>query len=184
MRLPLSLTTAMMLALAAPTLAQTTDEQPDSQITEEGQTPEATAPEPEMGTQPAANSTGEFLPEQEDTQFRAENLLGIPVVNPQGEELGTVDDIVLDENGAMVGLVLSTGGFFGLGAKSVAITFDDVKDAASAESLTVDLSQEQLAAAPPFKTKEQRQQEEEAQQMQSQRQDLQQLDQTRSSSPD
>lgn len=184
MRLPLSLTTALMMALAAPTLAQTTDEQPDSQVLQEGQEPGAAAPEPEMGTQPATTSTGEFLAEQEDTQFRAENLLGLPVVNPQGEELGTVDDIVLDENGAMVGLVLSTGGFFGLGAKSVAITFDDAKDAANAESLTVDLSQEQLAAAPPFKTKEEKQQEEDAQQMQDQQQDLQKLDQTSPSSPD
>ncbi len=183
MRVPLSLTTAVMLALSVPALAQTSDQQPESQVIQEGQEPAAAAPDSETTTQPTTSPTGEFLAEQKDSQFRAENLLGIPVVNPQGEELGTVDDIVLDENGAMVGLVLSTGGFFGLGTKAVAISFGDVKNAADAQSLTVDLSEEQLAAAPPFKTKEDKQREEEMEK-QMELQDLQQGGQTSPTLPD
>lgn len=180
MRNVLSLTSALMLGLAGPTFAQTTDQQPGNVIIEDGQGPTSAAQESEMDTQAAPGSTDEILVEQEDTHFRADSLLGIQVVNSRGEELGTVDDIILEDNGRLVGLVLSTGGFLGLGAKRVAISWNEANDltgATDTEALTVNLTKDQLAAAPPYKTKEQKESEEEAQQAPDQS-DMLQQDQT------
>lgn len=99
-------------------------------------------------------STGEVLPVETASQIRAEALIGKKVVNASGEELGTVDDIVLSKEGMVSGLVVKTGGVMGIGGKSVAVAWQDVSGAINAESVTLPLSKDQLEKAPEFATKE------------------------------
>jgi sporulation protein YlmC with PRC-barrel domain/gas vesicle protein len=61
-----------------------------------------------------------------DTSITAEKLLGMDVRNRQGEDLGEVSDIVLDKQG-VTNVVLSVGGFLGIGDKEVAIPASDVR---------------------------------------------------------
>src|SRR5438874_10058189 len=50
--------------------------------------------------------------------IKASSLTGKHVRNPAGEDLGTIDEIVLDiPSGRTTYAVLSSGGFLGLGAK-------------------------------------------------------------------
>lgn len=52
----------------------------------------------------------------------ADTLTGNKVVNPQGDTLGTVSDIMLDvPRGRIAYLVMSSGGFLGLGDRLFAI---------------------------------------------------------------
>lgn len=104
--------------------------------------------------QTAAKPDGTIMPAEEPSQVRAEKLIGMDVVNATGEEIGSVDDLVLDESGKITGLVVKTGGFLGLGGKSVAIAWQDIQSAISAENVTISLTKEELDQAPAFKTKE------------------------------
>ncbi len=99
-------------------------------------------------------ATGEILPVETASQIRAEALIGKKAVNAAGEELGTVNDIVLSKDGMVSGLVVKTGGLMGVGGKSVAVAWKDVGAAIGAESVTLPLSRDQLERAPEFVTKE------------------------------
>lgn len=173
MRKSVLLASGFALCLALPAVAQTTDSEPQAMPEEQQQQqqePAATTEEmqgstSQSGTQAGASGTdGEIMPEEEETQIRAEKLMGMQVVNPQGEELGTVSDIVFDESGMVNGIVLSTGGFLGIGAKPVGISWSDMASAMDADVLTIDVSKEQIAQAPEFKTKDEKREEQPQQQ--------------------
>lgn len=62
-----------------------------------------------MGEQPMAN--------------RASEIIGSTVKNEKGEQLGTVNDIVLDRRGEVQYIILSHGGLLGIGDKLIPIPF-------------------------------------------------------------
>lgn len=53
----------------------------------------------------------------------AEKMLGADVIGSDGEDLGEVEDIILDTSGQATQLVIASGGFLGIGEKQVAIDF-------------------------------------------------------------
>jgi len=57
--------------------------------------------------------------------FRVQDVLGKQVQNHQGENLGTIEDIVFDSDAGRISYaVLSFGGFLGLGDKLFAIPWE------------------------------------------------------------
>jgi len=57
--------------------------------------------------------------------FRVQDVLGKQVQNRQGENLGTIEDIVFDSDAGRISYaVLSFGGFLGLGDKLFAIPWE------------------------------------------------------------
>jgi sporulation protein YlmC with PRC-barrel domain len=97
---------------------------------------------------------------------RAESLIGATVFSPEGDKVGTVKDILFDTSGKATGLVLSVGGIMGLGAKSVGLTWEEVDVQPEPKLLQVKYSEDQLEAAPAFKTQEAQQAESDAQKLQ------------------
>ena len=147
-------------------LAQTTTQQPAQQT---GQT--ATT---QMAQQPTHATQAGFLVRQEADQMLVSNLMGVDVVGAAGENIGSVDDVVADREGQIVGIVVGVGGFLGMGQKDVAIPMDalsfdigGVADGTRDEGLAgqgtwgwgndrvnrvvVEYTQEQLEAAPEFR---------------------------------
>ncbi len=108
------------------------------------------------------------IPAQRANEVRAETLIGATVFSPEGDKVGTVKDILFDTNGKATGLVLSVGGIMGLGAKSVGLTWEEVDVQPDPKLLQVKYTQDQLEAAPTFKTQEAQQAEADAERMQSQ----------------
>ena len=94
------------------------------------------------------------IPAQEQSQLTADNLIGLDVRNPQDEKVGEIEDLVLDSDMKVVGVVVSVGGFLGMGKHDVALTRDQVEIGMKENErvATVSMTKEQLKAAPEFKT--------------------------------
>jgi len=98
----------------------------------------------------------EFLQVQEEAQFLAnDEVIGADVHNEMDEKVGTIADLVMDQDQKLVGVVLSIGGFLGIGEKWVAVPVEQI-DFPSAEQparLLAAVTEEQLTNAPDFTTR-------------------------------
>jgi hypothetical protein len=104
---------------------------------------------------PPADMT--FIQVQEDAQFLAnDEVIGAEVHNVMDEEVGTIADLVMDEDQKLVGVVLSVGGFLGIGDKWVAVPVDEITFPSDDQParLRVAVTEEQLGNAPDFITRE------------------------------
>jgi hypothetical protein len=65
----------------------------------------------------------------------------------------TVQDVYVDASGAIKSVVLSVGGFLGVGSKDVAVKWSDLKQTRDGKSvvLTTILDKDQLKALPDYK---------------------------------
>jgi sporulation protein YlmC with PRC-barrel domain/preprotein translocase subunit SecG len=82
---------------------------------------------------------------------RLSMVIGSKVINYQGEVLGVVEDLVANEEGKLVYLVLSKIGATGVMAKFVAIPLDAVSPRITAQGqLSIDVDQATLDEAPTF----------------------------------
>jgi len=88
--------------------------------------------------------------------IRASQLTGMNIVNPKGESLGRVDDIVLDgQTGRIRYLAVSYGGFLGFGDTLFAVPYEafrfyvDPADAGN-QMFVLDVTQQQLEGAQGF----------------------------------
>ena len=142
--------------------------QPGDQATEptEAEQPPVTAEEPPAETPAEQEVTEEeeatpppnmtFIEVQDEAQFLAdEEVIGKDVVNIMDEEVGTIADLVMDQDQKLVGVVLSVGGVLGIGEKWVAVPVEEI-DFPSAEQparLLVAVTEEQLKNAPDFTTR-------------------------------
>jgi sporulation protein YlmC with PRC-barrel domain len=159
---PFLSTTAVVLALSAPAWGQTATDEPTTTpppATEESGTAGA---EPEA-VEPAGDA---IIPEQTETQLRAEDLMGIPVVGSGDEEIGKVEDLIFDEQEKITGVVVGVGGFLGIGKKEVGLDWNqanlEVDQDSGPTRIVIGLTKAELEAAPDFKTSEERKAEEEA----------------------
>lgn len=76
------------------------------------------------------------------------------VRNPAGETIGTVDEIVLSPEGTVKSVIISVGGFLGVGSKRVAMKWGDFKIWQDKDTLTLvtEATKDELKAAPDYKT--------------------------------
>ncbi|MGJ4917061.1 PRC-barrel domain-containing protein [Bradyrhizobium sp. HKCCYLRH2060] len=59
--------------------------------------------------------------------WRSSKLVGVKVYNNNNENVGSIDDLLVDKSGAVKGVVIGVGGFLGMGEHLVAVSFDQVK---------------------------------------------------------
>jgi sporulation protein YlmC with PRC-barrel domain len=101
------------------------------------------------------NLTGEnqgaLLPNQRGRYLTASSLEGDKVVNPAGEHLGEIKEIMLDlEGGKIDYFVIEFGGFLGIGIKYFAIPFRLLKLDAANRRFVFNQSRQVLEKAPGF----------------------------------
>ena len=127
---------ALALSMAAlGAVAQTADQQA------------ATGLEP--GAEPVVQEA--VIEAQQTDQILTTDLIGTDVMSRTQGRIGTLSGILFDQNDRIVGGVVSVGGFLGLGAKDVALSWD-LFDVQPAENLIyVNVTQSELEAAPAFK---------------------------------
>jgi sporulation protein YlmC with PRC-barrel domain len=61
----------------------------------------------------------------EASSITAEELQEAPVYGMDDREIASVNDVQLDENGQIQYFVMDVGGFLGIGARNVAVGFDE-----------------------------------------------------------
>jgi sporulation protein YlmC with PRC-barrel domain len=84
-----------------------------------------------------------------DTSFRSEQLLGIDVLDPQDNELGSVNDLVMSPaTGKIAYLVIARGGIFGFDQAYVPVPWSDFKITPNASLLVLNTTKATMDAAP------------------------------------
>lgn len=59
--------------------------------------------------------------------WRASKVVGLRVYNDNSENVGSINDLIMDKSGNLKAAVISVGGFLGVGSRLVAIPFEKVK---------------------------------------------------------
>jgi hypothetical protein len=83
---------------------------------------------------------------------RASKLMGTSVKNLQDEKLGKVENLLVElPSGRVVAVVVSSGGFLGMGDELSAVPPAALRFTADRDNLQLDTSKEKLSRAPHFK---------------------------------
>jgi len=87
----------------------------------------------------------------------AHGVLGRDVRSPQDEDMGHIVDVIVDRAGMVRAAVIDFGGFLGVGSRKIvvdwnALHFGHVAD--KGDSITLELTKEQVTAAPEYKEDE------------------------------
>jgi sporulation protein YlmC with PRC-barrel domain len=81
----------------------------------------------------------------------ATTLIGDRVVNRKGEDLGKIEDLMIDPEQGRVGYaVLSFGGFLGMGDKLFAVPMQALQLSREDKQFILDVDKERLKNAPGF----------------------------------
>ncbi len=81
----------------------------------------------------------------------ASTLMGDRVINSKGEELGKLEEVMLDIDSGCVGYaVLSFGGILGIGDKLFAIPWDAMRLDTDRKAFILDIDRQRLENAPGF----------------------------------
>lgn len=153
----------MAFAQTAPAPAQPTDpamETPDAGTTTPSAGTDAGAGSNTTATQPLAQNEGTatYLTQQSETQVSANELIGNSIMTAQDENIGEINDLIIEQDGRVVAAVVGVGGFLGIGEKNVALPMDKFTITQNAEGDSVTLTTvetaETLKAAPEYQTLE------------------------------
>ena len=82
---------------------------------------------PHQQTQQTGQATVEFIDKQQPSDWMTSALIGRSVMNSAGEILGDIEDIIIDEQGKVVAVVIGVGGFLGIGEKGIGVRYTDLK---------------------------------------------------------
>lgn len=82
--------------------------------------------------------------------INANEMIGADVHNHLNEDVGEIQNLILSDKGQPAYVVVASGGFLGLGEKWIAVPFSKVKVSADGGTYYVNMTEEQIDAAPDF----------------------------------
>ena len=104
-----------------------------------------------MQTEAQAASQG-FMDVGPTNGMHGSELIGAEVKTTNDEDVGEVQDLIVNERGQVVAIVIGVGGVLGMGEKNVAIAWDKLMRSGQSDDLElrIDGTREDLRAAPNF----------------------------------
>ncbi len=88
---------------------------------------------------------------KEDIALKASTIIGAKVHNYQHEDIGKIEDFVMDtQSGRIAYAVLSFGGFLGIGDKLFAVPFQSLSWDPARECFMMEANKDRLKNAPGF----------------------------------
>jgi sporulation protein YlmC with PRC-barrel domain len=155
---------SLLLAPAAWAQQEVIDPQPEPEAESPSPPSSPPAPAPEVQPTEPAPATPEppaphpiplatSKPAQQDPLLASSTIVGATVKDPHGEELGTIQELMIDpQNGRVVQAVVAFGGVLGMNEKRVAIPWETLKVGLGQRELVVEMDKEQLQRAPGVET--------------------------------
>lgn len=148
----------LFLFVSAGALAQPPSETPQPPSAPETAKPEA-APPPAEATQPAAPAPEAAAPKGAEavttvpsdsvslTDYYKQN-----VYDTSDNSVGEISDVLLDKDGRVTAVIVSVGGFLGLGAKYVSVPFNALRmtEKDGKRYLVMDTTKDALMSAPGY----------------------------------
>src|SRR5579885_3271148 len=134
-----------------PTTAQSAPPAPAEKTAPPMTTPSSAPPGPSAAdaTKGDKKQAG-FVQQQDPSEWRSSKLVGASVYGPDNKSIGSIDDLIVDQKGAIKAAVVGVGGFLGVGQKDVAIPFDAMQiqrkqNSSSIDKITVNYTKDQLS---------------------------------------
>jgi hypothetical protein len=84
----------------------------------------------------------------------AHGVLGRDVRSPADEDMGRIVDVIVDRSGQVRAAVIDFGGFLGVGSRKIVVDWNALhfgRIANKSDSITLELTKEQVTAAPEYK---------------------------------
>ncbi len=84
----------------------------------------------------------------------AHGVLGREVRSPADEDMGRIVDAIVDRSGTVRAAVIDFGGFLGVGSRKIVVAWNALhfgRVANKSDSITLELTKAQVAAAPEYK---------------------------------
>ncbi|WP_454634537.1 PRC-barrel domain-containing protein [Bradyrhizobium cenepequi] len=84
----------------------------------------------------------------------AHGILGRDVRSAANENMGRIVDVIVDREGTVRAAVIDFGGFLGVGSRKIVVDWNALhfsKVASKSDSITLELTKEQVSAAPEYK---------------------------------
>ncbi len=98
------------------------------------------------------------IEQQPGDAMLSDDLIGLTIYTRGGgeeQDVGSIEGLLFDAEGEVIGVLVELGGFIGFGAKQVALAYDalDFQESGGAPiAAIVDLTRQQMEDAPSFKT--------------------------------
>ena len=102
-------------------------------------------------------ATAAYPLRQDSSQWLGSNLIGAHVVSMNNERIGTITNLILNDDGKVEAAVIKVGGFMGFGGKTVAVTYDSLnisrnQKGDAIDHVTVAATRDDLLRAASFKS--------------------------------
>lgn len=97
------------------------------------------------------SGSGEAVVSQQDTsEMLGDWLLNTTVTSPDGENIGNIQDFIISEDGQVKAVLLSVGGFLGIGSKDIAVDYSQLDIQYDGDEIVLDMTREQADAAQEY----------------------------------
>lgn len=111
-----------------------------------------------VASEERADAEDMFVTNQPENGLTAEDLIGTEIRTQESgdddESIGSISDLVLDEQGQVQAVVVEVGGFLGMGEKDVALAWDSLELTREADGgdyeIRSDVDAERLEDAPEY----------------------------------
>lgn len=108
----------------------------------------------------AIQGVSTFIARQEPGQWLGENLEEKEVYTPDGQGIGEIDDLLFDQSGRIIAVIIEVGGFLGIREKRIAVPMGALefqKPAATTDNpdntrVILRLGKAELEQAPAFRS--------------------------------
>jgi sporulation protein YlmC with PRC-barrel domain len=84
---------------------------------------------------------------------RVSKIIGKKVISQKGEDLGKIEDLMLNKEACLDYIILAPGGLLGTGDRLIPIPWKALKTGAQADTIIIDMDKSQLEKAPSFESK-------------------------------
>jgi len=93
--------------------------------------------------------------EQASAEVRGDWIDGSTITSTEGETIGEIVDLIINtEDGNVTAAIVSVGGFLGIGAKQIAVDWNELQIDYDGQEITLAMTREEADAAPEYAFRE------------------------------